>query len=108
MLQIAAKIAQGAFQGSVCGVGEGGQRIPCSWDFSDGSAGDEEDEDENDGFRRGHRHNNKNKNVGVYSGVEVGEEEEDDYGFSLGKTVSGKDVRVKDDIGGGGGSWEID
>ena len=76
MLRIAAKIATGAFQGSACGIGNNGQKIPCSWDFSDESGDDE-----------------------GAAGTE-----EDDYGFSLGKTVSGKDIRAKD----AGGSWEID
>ena len=44
MLRIAAKIAKGAFRGSSFGFGEGGQKIPCSWDFSDGS--DDNDEDD--------------------------------------------------------------
>ena len=75
MLRIAAKLARGAFQGSSFGFGEGGERIPCSWDFSS---------DSSDG------------NAEIW--------EEDDYGISLGKTVSGKDVKAKDM----GGSWEID
>lgn len=37
MLRIAAKIARGAFQGASLEYGEAGQKIPCSWDFSDGS-----------------------------------------------------------------------
>ena len=74
MLRIAAKIARGAFTGSSFGFGEGGQRIPCSWDFSDCS-------DVNDASW-----------------------DEDDYGFSLGKTNSGKEVGAKEI----GGSWEID
>ena len=78
MLRIAAKIAKGAFQGSVYVIGDKGQKIPCSWDFSDGSGDDD--------------------------GAAVDVEEEDDYGISLGKTVSGKEVRAKED----GGSWEID
>ena len=45
MLRIAAKIAKGAFRGSSFGFGEGGQKIPCSWDFSDGSD-DNDDEDD--------------------------------------------------------------
>lgn len=77
MLRIAAKIARGTFQGSAYGIGDKGQKIPCSWDFSDGSGDDE-----------------SLANV----------QDEDDYGFSLGKTISGKDVRRKDM----GGSWEID
>lgn len=87
MLRIAGKIASGMFQGSVCGVmGEGGKRVPCSWDFSDGSSGEDE-------------------GVGGGDGVgEGGEVDEDDYGFSMGKTVSGRDVRARDV----GGSWEID
>ncbi|KAL9104343.1 MAG: hypothetical protein Q9163_000689 [Psora crenata] len=46
MLQIAAKIVKGAFNGESFGRGEQGQRIPCSWDFSDGSDGESWDEDD--------------------------------------------------------------
>ena len=35
MLNIARKIAQGSYCGFSFGTGESGQRIPCSWDFSD-------------------------------------------------------------------------
>lgn len=35
MLNIASKIAKGAYRGAAFGYGESGQRIPCSWDFSD-------------------------------------------------------------------------
>ncbi|KAL9613067.1 MAG: hypothetical protein Q9167_002366 [Letrouitia subvulpina] len=35
MLNIAAKIASGTYRGFSFGYGEAGQRIPCSWDFSD-------------------------------------------------------------------------
>ena len=55
MLRIAAKIARGAFRGRTLGYGDSGQKIPCSWDFSDGS-------DDNEDYW-----------------------EEDDYGFSLSK-----------------------
>ena len=81
MMRIAARITRGMVQGSAFGVGDGGQRIPCSWDFSSDGSDEQEEmwgEDE--------------------------EEEEDDYGVSLGKTMSGKDVRTRDV----GGSWEID
>ena len=44
MLRIAAKIAKGAFRGTSFGFGEEGQKIPCSWDFSDGSDDNEEDD----------------------------------------------------------------
>ncbi len=46
MLRIAAKIAKGAFRGSSYGFGEGGQKIPCSWDFSDSSDDNDEEEDD--------------------------------------------------------------
>ena len=84
MLRIAAKISRGVFHGTAFGFDDEGQRIPCSWDFSDGS-GDDEDE------RRPEN-------------TDDDEEDEDDYGISLGKTVSGKDVRTREI----GGSWEID
>ena len=45
MLRIAAKLAKGTFRGSSFGFGEGGQKIPCSWDFSDGSDDNEEEDD---------------------------------------------------------------
>ena len=67
MLKIAARLARGAFQGSTFGFGEGGERIPCSWDFSSDGSDDS---------------------------AEIWEE--DDYGICLGKTVSGKDVRAND------------
>ncbi|KAK4695218.1 hypothetical protein P7C71_g2494, partial [Lecanoromycetidae sp. Uapishka_2] len=68
MLRIAAKIAKGAFKGNSFGFGEGGQRIPCSWDFSsDGS-------DENDETW----------------------EEIDDYGFSLSRTASVKEAKARE------------
>ena len=35
MLNIAAKIAEGAMRGASFGFGEAGQKIPCSWDYSD-------------------------------------------------------------------------
>ena len=35
MLNIAAKIAKGAMKGASFGFGEVGQKIPCSWDYSD-------------------------------------------------------------------------
>ena len=80
MLRIATKITRGILQGTAFGVNNEGQRIPCSWDFSDGSGDDgSETQDE-------------------------GEDDEDDYGVSLGKTVSGRDVRTREI----GGSWEID
>ena len=75
MLRIAAKLLRGAFPASNLESRRGGERIPCSWEFSsDGSDGSEE----------------------LW--------EEDDYGVSLGKTLSGKDVTTKDI----GASWEID
>ena len=67
MLRIAAKIARGAFRGTTYGYGDRGQKIPCSWDFSDGS-------DENEDYW-----------------------EEDDYGFSLSKAPSaGSNAEAKD------------
>lgn len=47
MLNIARKIASGSYRGFTFGHGAEGQRIPCSWDFSDteseDSAWDEDD-----------------------------------------------------------------
>ena len=97
MLRIAAKIAKGAFSGSVCGVGHEGQRIPCSWDFSSDGSGDDDE-----GIPAGIASSTA---ANMAKGDEEDEEEEeDDYGFSLGKTVSGKDFRGMEV----GGSWEID
>ena len=67
MLRIAAKIAKGAFRGSSYGLSDGEQRIPCSWDFSDGS-------DENNETW----------------------EEVDDYGFSLSRSTSTKEARARE------------
>lgn len=69
MLRIAAKIATGALRGSSYGFGETGQKIPCSWDFSDGS---DEFEDTWD---------------------------EDDYGVSLVQPSSRTDVRANEEGG---------
>lgn len=66
MMRIAAKIARGAFRGTSFGFGDGGQKIPCSWDFSDAS--DEADENW----------------------------EEDDYGVSLRKNLSSRDARASE------------
>ncbi|KAG8529392.1 uncharacterized protein KY384_006028 [Bacidia gigantensis] len=75
MLRIAKRITHGALQGYAFGHGERGEKIPCSWDFSsDASEGGEDCFDE------------------------------DDYGTSLDKSVSGDSVRLQT----AGGSWEID
>ena len=66
MMRIAAKIARGASRGTSFGFGDGGRKIPCSWDFSDAS--DEADE---------------------HWG-------EDDYGFSLRKNSSLGDARASE------------
>ena len=66
MMRIATKMAQGASRGTSFGFGDGGQKIPCSWDFSDAS--DEADEDW----------------------------EEDDYGVSLRRTLSSKEVAASE------------
>ena len=66
MMRIAAKIARGASRGTSFGFGDGGQKIPCSWDFSDAS--DEADE----GW------------------------EEDDYGVSLRKNLSSREARASE------------
>ena len=69
MMRIAAKIARGASRGTSFGFGDTGQKIPCSWDFSDAS--DEADESW----------------------------EEDDFGFSLCKSLSSKEARASE-VGG--------
>lgn len=66
MMRIAAKIARGAYRGTSFGFGSGGQKIPCSWNFSDAS--DEADE--------------------IW--------EEDDYGFTLRKSLSSRDARASE------------
>lgn len=66
MMRIAAKIARGASRGTSFGFGDGGQKIPCSWDFSDAS--DEADENW----------------------------EEDDYGVSLRKNSTSRDARASE------------
>ena len=48
MLRIAARLAKGTFRGTAFGFGEGGQKIPCSWDFSDGSDDSEDFWEEDD------------------------------------------------------------
>ncbi len=70
MLRIAAKIARGAFRGTSYRLGEGAQKIPCSWEFS--SDGSDETDDS---------------------------WEEDDYGFSLSRPTSSKGGQAKEDYG---------
>lgn len=66
MLNIASKIARGAYRGASFGYGESGQKIPCSWDFSDA------EDDSDPGW------------------------EEDDFGFSLSNVTSSKSLKVKE------------
>lgn len=66
MMRIAAKIARGASRGASFGFGHGGQKIPCSWDFSDAS--DEAEENW----------------------------EEDDYGVSLRRNLPSRDARASE------------
>ncbi len=66
MMRIAAKIARGATRGTSFGFSDGGQKLPCSWDFSDAS--DEAGEDW----------------------------EEDDYGVSLRKNLSSTEARASE------------
>ncbi|KAI9830224.1 MAG: hypothetical protein M1819_005751 [Sarea resinae] len=97
MLNIASKIANGAMRGVAFGFGEKGEKIPCSWDYSDS----DELSDEN----------------AVWDDEEV-----DDYGIALdvpaskrtsraGSTVSRRSIasrggsQMGDDTG---NSWEID
>ena len=48
MMRIAAKIARGSSRGTSFGFGDSGQKIPCSWDFSDASDEAEEGWGEDD------------------------------------------------------------
>ena len=66
MLNIASKIARGAYRGASFGYGESGQKIPCSWDFSDC------EDDSDPGW------------------------EEDDFGFSLTNVTNSRSVRAKE------------
>ena len=66
MMRIAAKIARGASRGTSFGFGDGGQKIPCSWDFSDASDGTDESW------------------------------EEDDYGVPLCNSLSSRDTKVNE------------
>lgn len=70
MLNIASKIAKGTFRGAAYGYSESGQRIPCSWNFSDS-----EDDAEPSW-------------------------EEDDYGVSLGSGTKGTRQEPKEELGG--------
>lgn len=65
MLNIASKIAKGAYRGAAYGYGEAGQKIPCSWDFSDA------DDDSDQAL------------------------DEDDYGFSLGNAAAARNETMK-------------
>lgn len=87
MLNIAAKIARGAYRGASFGYGESGQKIPCSWDFSDAEdgegegEGDDDDSDEDPGW------------------------EEDDFGVSLGANLTNSRNARPQKVG---SAWEID
>lgn len=70
MLNIASKIAKGTFRGAAYGYGESGQRIPCSWNFSDS------DDDTEPTW------------------------EEDDYGVSLGNGTGGTTRRETTNVHG--------
>lgn len=70
MLNIASKIAKGTFRGAAYGYSESGQRIPCSWNFSDS-----EDDAEPSW-------------------------EEDDYGVLLGSGTKGTRQEPKEELGG--------
>ena len=48
MLNIAARISNGNYRGFSFGYGESGQKIPCSWDFSDADDASEDSLDEDD------------------------------------------------------------
>ena len=63
MIRVAIQITRGSLQGSMDGLGERGERIPCSWDFSSDSS-----DASNDTW------------------------DEDDYGVKLSHTVSGRDM----------------
>lgn len=86
MLNIAAKIARGAYRGASFGYGESGQKIPCSWDFSDAEDGEGEGEGDND------------------SDDDPGWEE-DDFGVSLGANLTNSRNAGPQKVG---SAWEID
>lgn len=67
MLNIASKIAHGAYCGVAFGYADSGQKIPCSWDFSD-----VDDESDGEGW------------------------EEDDFGVSLNNLTNSRNVRAKE------------
>lgn len=67
MLNIASKIAHGAYCGAAFGYADSGQKIPCSWDFSD-----VDDDSDGEGW------------------------EEDDFGVSLNNLTNSRNVRAKE------------
>lgn len=88
MLNIAAKIARGAYRGASFGYGESGQKIPCSWDFSDTEDGEGNSEGEGD--------SNSDSDPGW---------EEDDFGVALGASLTNsRNARLQTV----GSAWEID
>lgn len=86
MLNIAAKIVTGAYRGASFGYGESGQKIPCSWDFSD--AEDCQGEGEGD--------SGSDSDPGW---------EEDDFGVSLGANLTNSRNARPQKVG---SAWEID
>lgn len=67
MLNIASKIAHGAYRGAAFGYADSGQKIPCSWDFSD-----VDDDSDGEGW------------------------EEDDFGVSLSNLTNSRNMRAKE------------
>lgn len=67
MLNIASKIARGAYCGAAFGYADSRQRIPCSWDFSD-----VDDDSDGEGW------------------------EEDDFGVSLSNLTNSRSMRAKE------------
>lgn len=88
MLNIAAKIARGAYRGASFGYGESGQKIPCSWDFSDAEDGE--------GNSEGEGNSNSDSDSGW---------EEDDFGVSLGANLTNSRNARSQKVG---SAWEID
>ncbi|KAF3059565.1 hypothetical protein GL218_04997 [Daldinia childiae] len=62
MLKVAARILAGEWRGLIFGIGEGGEKIPVQWDYSDGEFSDLSDDDESYASARNKQSSNSSSN----------------------------------------------
>ncbi|OTB17720.1 hypothetical protein K445DRAFT_261676 [Daldinia sp. EC12] len=65
MLKVAARILAGEWRGFVFGIGEGGEKIPVHWDYSDGEFSDWSDDEEAYASARNKQSSSSNSNNSI-------------------------------------------